>query len=497
MKKLFTAALVTLSFSSTAIAESIIIDNESPGFNITSGNWLISGFNPGFIGNNYLHDNNSDSFFEAQWEIPVTDGQNYEVFARWSTSTRRATNATYIITHANGESTVQVNQQENGGEFFSLGTYLNPTLVTINNLGADDRVVADAIMVTLNADLTDTDGDGLSDEQEINVFSSDPNNAFSLDVSGFLNDAHFDSDGDGFSNIDELRRGFDPVDSNSVPPISSSNNTFDGNVTVEGAVLLTPQLTEPFFCEGDTRGAIYFDDFLNGPLICNGIEWLEFRGPAGIDGANGTDGEQGPIGLTGPQGPQGEPGIIGLTGPQGPQGVIGLTGLQGPQGERGPIGLTGATGPIGPQGPQGIQGPSGTNSWTDRSGRVTTNINVGIGTTNPTSALQVIGNVTASNPTAPQHLATREYVDTQVANIVAEIPRQVGFATVAYGSERNSGGNFFCTASATLRNEQGVPYLESTNSSRCSCLPPSRMVIQSGIGGVFPGSNLICVLPPI
>ncbi|MCE2028665.1 hypothetical protein [Sessilibacter corallicola] len=86
MKKLNYALFIALFASSTAMAESMIIDNESSGFTTTSGNWLVSSFNEGFFGESYLHDNNSDSFFEAQWEIPITDGQNYEVFARWSSA---------------------------------------------------------------------------------------------------------------------------------------------------------------------------------------------------------------------------------------------------------------------------------------------------------------------------------------------------------------------------------------------------------------------------
>jgi hypothetical protein len=100
-------------------------------------------------------------------------------------------------------------------------------------------------------------------------------------------------------------------------------------------------------------------------------------GPTGPAGADGAIGSQGPIGLTGPAGldgaigPQGPIGLTGpagadgAIGPQGPIGLIGPAGADGaigPQGPAGPIGLTGpagADGAIGPQGPIGLTGPAG------------------------------------------------------------------------------------------------------------------------------------------
>jgi len=69
------------------------------------------------------------------------------------------------------------------------------------------------------------------------------------------------------------------------------------------------------------------------------------QGIAGLDGTNGVDGTNGLDGATGPQGP------IGLTGPQGPQGLQGIQGIQGVPGLNGTNGLDGATGPQGPAGP--------------------------------------------------------------------------------------------------------------------------------------------------
>ncbi len=129
-------------------------------------------------------------------------------------------------------------------------------------------------------------------------------------------------------------------------------------------------------------------------------------GPQGPQGEPGQIGETGPQGEIGPQGPKGEPGMQGEPGPQGdqgPQGEQGIPGSEGPaglQGEQGPQGEPGPQGDQGPQGVQGIpgtegpagpQGESGTIHWNDGSGNVTTNVNVGIGTNNPTSQLHVQG----------------------------------------------------------------------------------------------------------
>ena len=65
-----------------------------------------------------------------------------------------------------------------------------------------------------------------------------------------------------------------------------------------------------------------------------------------------------------------------LTGPQGPKGDTGDTGPQGAKGD------TGDTGP---------QGPSGTSSWSDGTGNVTTDVNVGIGVSEPAYKLEVQG----------------------------------------------------------------------------------------------------------
>lgn len=48
----------------------------------------------------------------------------------------------------------------------------------------------------LDASLSDTDGDNLSDRDEVDIYFTDPLN--------------IDTDGDGFLDGDEVRRGFDP-----------------------------------------------------------------------------------------------------------------------------------------------------------------------------------------------------------------------------------------------------------------------------------------------
>jgi RHS repeat-associated protein len=84
----------------------------------------------------------------ATWTPNVAQAGTYEVYARWTASSNRATNATYTVTHGQGSTNVPVNQQANGGAWNLLGTFqLNPGSthkVALTDL-ANGYVIADAI----------------------------------------------------------------------------------------------------------------------------------------------------------------------------------------------------------------------------------------------------------------------------------------------------------------------------------------------------------------
>ena len=211
-------------------------------------------------------------------------------------------------------------------------------------------------------------------------------------------------------------------------------NSPSDKLTVNGSIRLIPISVS--ICDSIHKGSIYFDSDDNFIYLCNGGEWILFGnqgdiGPAGPAGPQGPKGEQGDKGSDGMQGPQGQ------IGPKGDQGDIGPAGSQGQVGDKGDHGDPGLTGPEGPMGPMGITGPagikgdtgssctvidnldktytincedgssillsdgqngeSGTSSWIDGDGIVTTEGNVGIGTTTPTQKLTVVGDVNATN----------------------------------------------------------------------------------------------------
>ncbi|WP_268407858.1 golvesin C-terminal-like domain-containing protein [Alteromonas sp. a30] len=322
-------------------AETLVFDNESVSFSVLSGNWNESSVVAGYIGSDYLHDGSVESFSEVQWNLDIGNDATYEVFARWTTDSNRARNVSYEIVDKDGTHLVQVNQQLNHAEWVSLGVFDRPSQVRLSNQNANGFVIADAVRVVMQEVLLDSDGDGIVDKDEADFLNSNPNDAFSQDPSGQLSDADFDSDGDGFGNLYEIESGSDPLDANSIPPLSSEENTFSGNVAINGAILLTPKLTQPFFCNDNSRGSIYYDDNLNSPLICDGQQWSEFRG---IPGEKGEQGERGIQGIPGEKGEQGERGIQGIAGERGIQGVPGENGEQGPQGMPGVPGEKGEKG---------------------------------------------------------------------------------------------------------------------------------------------------------
>ena len=69
-----------------------------------------------------------------------------------------------------------------------------------------------------NPDNVDTDGDGIDDGEELDYWGTDWNG--DVDGDGIINILGADSDNDGYSDGFELVAGYDPADNSSYPPIS-------------------------------------------------------------------------------------------------------------------------------------------------------------------------------------------------------------------------------------------------------------------------------------
>lgn len=134
----------------------IILDTEMDSVVATGDGWFATA-NPGFYGT-------SPSLL-----APIGDGSRYmtykpnlqnttyEVYGWWVADPNRASNTPYTITHANGESTVQVSQKANGAQWVLLGEFEfsgNETdkVVISNNASGGQWVVADAIRFVMTGE---------------------------------------------------------------------------------------------------------------------------------------------------------------------------------------------------------------------------------------------------------------------------------------------------------------------------------------------------------
>jgi len=83
----------------------------------------------------------------ATWTLPVESAGRYAVYARWTAHANRATDATYTVHHAGGQTPVTVNQQQHGGSWQPLGSFdFEPGEARISLTDqANGYVIADAI----------------------------------------------------------------------------------------------------------------------------------------------------------------------------------------------------------------------------------------------------------------------------------------------------------------------------------------------------------------
>jgi hypothetical protein len=116
------------------------------------GKWRVCLSSQGCCGANYLSAPAGTGLRQARWRFSVPSPGTYAVFARWPASRQNVVSATYSVTHASGTTTVQENQQTNGGAWNQLGAFAfasgeySVALADKSGEGAGN-VVADAVRI--------------------------------------------------------------------------------------------------------------------------------------------------------------------------------------------------------------------------------------------------------------------------------------------------------------------------------------------------------------
>lgn len=129
--------------------EGWILDNSGKHFFNNSTSWFPSTSEPGYYAANY-HARFSDAGQTAvvRWASYLPAGGEMRVYARWTSHANRASDATYTIVHAGGETSVAVDQRERGGQWVELAVVTMPEsgLVDVSLGGeADGVLIADAL----------------------------------------------------------------------------------------------------------------------------------------------------------------------------------------------------------------------------------------------------------------------------------------------------------------------------------------------------------------
>jgi hypothetical protein len=116
MKKFLFIFLLTGVFA--ASYADIIVDNTSSSSSRT-GTWQTSTA-PGYYNTGSVYATNGATF---TWNFTPTQTGTHTVYMWWTEWSSRSTSVPVVIKHANGTSTVYVNQQDNGGQWNTLGSY--------------------------------------------------------------------------------------------------------------------------------------------------------------------------------------------------------------------------------------------------------------------------------------------------------------------------------------------------------------------------------------
>jgi hypothetical protein len=102
-------------------ATAVTVDNSNGGFSV-AGTWATASSSTDKFGADYRYHSTAPVSEPATWSASITGG-SHSVYAWWPAGSNRSTTAPYIISHGGGTTTVNKNQQINGGSWQLLGTW--------------------------------------------------------------------------------------------------------------------------------------------------------------------------------------------------------------------------------------------------------------------------------------------------------------------------------------------------------------------------------------
>ena len=155
LRSILVGSLLAFGSAGLASAQSLLIDNSDPGFSTTGSGWDVSAL-PGFHGTDSLSNRIGTGADEARWEATLPESGYYDVHAWWVGSANHSPVVPLTIKHAEGETTLRINQQVGSGRWNHLGRYRfntsTPATVKLADVGnpaaLNSLVSADAIRFT-------------------------------------------------------------------------------------------------------------------------------------------------------------------------------------------------------------------------------------------------------------------------------------------------------------------------------------------------------------
>jgi len=141
----------TVAATFTTLPSEIIVDDVNAVF---VGTWTSSSSPSGYFGSGYRYHTSGTGANTATWSFNIPTAGSWQVFARWTSGTNRATMAKYTVNYAGGSTVVQVNQQTNGGVWFSLGVFsfnVGTRSVVLSDNADGYVVIADAVKLVPRA----------------------------------------------------------------------------------------------------------------------------------------------------------------------------------------------------------------------------------------------------------------------------------------------------------------------------------------------------------